>query len=594
MIPENCLKYLFEKMRITFCGSMLLTYDDTSATIMQPRVTSRSASAASLYVVEIGPVEGGFEALSAFLAGLRPKENLSYLISAGFLPAKAGSLPSILRRAARMPVVRVRNGTRIQPKYIYLSPPLGSVRVEKKRFRVLPDNQAAVLNAAPRQVKCGTRNDYLTGLPDRGVLRQRLRQACKQYRRNRCKAAILLVDLSPSGSSANHGAVLTETVIMAVARRLESRIRAADTLARLGAASFGILLRDFFLREEVKDIAERMVHAFEEPFQVGEEKLTLQASIGIALHPDNSHSVDGLFHAAELSTLAAKRDSGNTFRFYDAAQNPDHERLRLGEQLRGCLDSGLLLVVFQPIIDMSSGRVTGAEALLRLRDPSSINASPLRIVEIAEESGQIHRLGDMVLSQVCRQIRKWDAAGIPPIHVAVNLSATQLGADHAAQGFLRHLEKSGVAPGRLQVEITESVLLERSDRVRQELSDLQKAGVALVLDDFGTGYCSLTYLRQFPVNCLKVDLSFVHGVGTGSNDEEIIAAMIGLAHALGMGVVAEGVETKQQAEFLRHHNCDMAQGFYFGKPMTAGEFTEFMRRSPVAGLHGYEAAACGV
>jgi diguanylate cyclase (GGDEF)-like protein len=574
-----------------FGGASPLTYDDTNNRfIMAPRsVTFHSIE--DVYLIELGPVAGGVEALSAVLSGLRPKAGVSYLISTGFLPDKASGLYSLISRASSMPVVRVRNGIRIQPKCIYVSPPSTHVKVERRKIWLTPRLETGTQSAAPAQAKPASPSGSSDAIPNRALLCQRLQQACKQYRRNHRKVSLLLLEPSfPEGAPKDR--TWKETVMLTLARRLESRIRETDILARVGESSLGILVRDFYVRDEVRDLAGRLIHAFEEPFPANGESLLLRVNIGIALHPDDSHSVNGMFQIAEQTLAAAKNQGENTFRFDEGKGEAANERYRLGEQLQAWLDSGQLTPVYQPIIELTSGRVTGAEALLRLRDQSRLSAPPSRIVEIAEECGMIHQLGDRVLSQVCRQIRKWDAAGIPPIHVAVNLSATQLGADGASKSILRHLQKHDIAPQRLRIEITESVLLERSELARQELSELHKAGLSLVLDDFGTGYCSLTYLRQFPVRCLKVDLSFVHGVGTGSNDEEIIAAMIGLAHALGIGVVAEGVETGQQAAFLRRQHCDMAQGFYFAKPMTADEFAEFILRNPTVPLDDCEAAVC--
>ncbi len=422
--------------------------------------------------------------------------------------------------------------------------------------------------------------DSLTGLPNRNLLQERLDQSMGWAGRHGRRAALLLLDLDQfKDTNDTAGHLIGDSLLVAVARRLEARAAPADTVSRLGGDEFAVFVEDASSDDALAEYAQRILSAFREPFPLPHQTVTVTASMGVAVYPQDGATANDLMRAADIAMYKAKSSSGNTYRFYDAATDRQTaERVYMVRELRAAFQNRSLHLAFQPQIDLATGRVAAAEALIRWRHETLGDVSPAQLIRLAEASGLIHTLGDWVLDEVCRQIRQWREEGLPVVPVAVNLSAMQLTEDRTADHLLEPLSRYGVEGGLLMVEITESALLEYSDRVFQTLTELHEAGVSLVLDDFGTGYGSLTYLRRYPVSCIKVDVSFVQGVGNSQSDEEIITAMLSLARALKIKVVAEGVETRQQAEFLRVRACDAAQGFYFGRPMMAGDFAALLAR----------------
>jgi two-component system CheB/CheR fusion protein len=421
-------------------------------------------------------------------------------------------------------------------------------------------------------------HDSLTGLPNRTLFNERLRQSIEWADRRNRKVALILLDLDQfKDTNDTLGHQVGDALLVAVARRLETRIRALEVLARMGGDEFAIYTEDAASHEMIADAASRVLGAFQEPFVVDDQMISVTASLGIAVHPDDSVSVEGLFRAADLAMYKVKGTQRNAFRFYDPETDREtSERVRLARDLRASFTTGKLWMAMQPQVSLFNGQLVAAEALLRWNTDDWEGVTPARLISVAEESGIIHALGDWVLAEVCGMMRHWQDAGLPPMRFGVNLSAMQLAADKAADNILAALARRSIEPRCLQVEITESVLLQHSERVRNNIRQLHEAGIGLVLDDFGTGYSSLTYLRQFPVQSLKIDLSFVQGVGTNRSDEQIIAALIDLAHALGIQVCAEGVETAEQVEFLRSRGCDLAQGYYFCYPVSLDQLQDLL------------------
>ncbi|MDX1984846.1 MAG: EAL domain-containing protein, partial [Bryobacteraceae bacterium] len=421
--------------------------------------------------------------------------------------------------------------------------------------------------------------DALTGLPNRTLFYERLSQALEWAQRRDRRAALLLLDLDQfRDTNDTMGHPAGDALLVAVARRLEGSLSALEKLGRLGGDEFAVVVEDVESREQLAGRAEHILSAFSEPFAVGGQAVSITASLGIAVHPEDGQSVADLLRGADIAMYKAKGGARNSFHFYDAETDREtSNRVRLVRDLRAAFQNGSLRMAFQPQVDLKSGRLVAAEALIRWTHAEMGEVSAARLVHIAEASGLIHALGDWVLEAVCGHIAAWKADGLAVVPVAVNLSAMQLAGDRTVESLLAPVARHGLTPSQVMAEITESALLQHSECVRQTLYALSNAGVALVLDDFGTGYSSLSYLRQYPVNTIKVDLSFVHGVGTNTGDEEIITAILGLARALGIRVVAEGVETAEQVEFLRSRGCDAAQGYFFGRPMGAEEFGSLLR-----------------
>ncbi|MBL8232051.1 MAG: EAL domain-containing protein [Bryobacterales bacterium] len=416
-------------------------------------------------------------------------------------------------------------------------------------------------------------HDSLTGLPNRYLFHDRLRQAIDSAIRRNRKLALMLLDLDHfKHINDSFGHLAGDSLLVEVARRLESAIHGGDTLCRLGSDQFAVLAQDTRSFEETTELAHQVLAALHRPFQLQHHRVPINARMGIAIQSPDCNTAEALLRAADLALYRAKQGTRNSFHVFDSeTERESSDRLQITLDLRHSLEAGELWVALQPQIRLRDGRLEGAEALLRWNHPKWGSVSPSRLISIAEDSGLIHQVGSWVLRQVCRQIREWRALGLPEITFSINLSAMQLMDPGAARSVLDCLQEYGIPPSWLQVEITESALLRNTDRTHTELAELATAGIPLVLDDFGTGYSSLTYLRQYPVRCLKVDMAFVQGVGINASDEEIITAIISLAHALGMVVVAEGVESDAQMQFLRQHQCDVAQGYYFGRAMQPGE-----------------------
>lgn len=421
-------------------------------------------------------------------------------------------------------------------------------------------------------------HDGLTGLANRSLFYERLRVAMEWAIRRRRKIALMLLDLDGfKDINDAHGHRTGDALLVAVARRLESRVRAIDIVARMGGDEFAILFEDIGSREVVAMLAQRVITAFHEPFEVSGHSMQISASAGVVLHPDDATGVDGLFRAADVALHESKSQPATTIGFYNAqADLQAAHRARLAAHVRAAHDEGKLSLFLQPLVELATGKIAGAEALLRLSDASLVNEPTSRIIQVAEDSGIIHSIGDWMLAEISGLLTRWKDV-FRRVPLAINFSARQLEREGTVESILNSLSEGDIPPSLVEVEITESVLLQNSEEVRFGLKRLADRGVSLVLDDFGTGYSSLSYLRQHPVRSLKIDISFVQGLGLNQNDEEIVAALIDLAHALGMRVCAEGVETDLQAQFLIDHHCDLAQGYYFYRPLPVEQFEKLLR-----------------
>lgn len=429
------------------------------------------------------------------------------------------------------------------------------------------------------------REDSLTGLPNRDRSYAALGQAVERASHSGGSLAVLLLDLDhfrDTNDTLGHPA--GDALLVAVARRLETRIGAGATLGRLGGDEFVILVEDAGSRDALAGRASDVVAAFRLPFRLDGHEVSVTASLGIAVYPEDGMTVEDLLRHAEIAMYKAKAHARDGFRFFEPeSARETTERVRLVQELRTAVRDDSLALVYQPQFDLASGELLAAEALLRWRHAAMGDVNPERLIHAAEASGLIHELGDWVLDQVCLQLRQWQEEGLRTVPVAVNLSAMQLGQPGAAARLLAPLARHNVPSHLLAVEITESALLESSSGTLEALHELHNQGVKVVLDDFGTGFSSLVHLRQYPVSAIKVDSSFVRGVGTSTHDEQIIEAVLGLARGLGLAVVAEGVETAAQADFLRSRGCAAAQGFLYGRPVPAERFAEWLRGAKARG-----------
>jgi len=368
-------------------------------------------------------------------------------------------------------------------------------------------------------------------------------------------------------------------VLKVVAERLKGFLREVDTIARLGGDEFTVVIEGVNAPEQLSGVAEKIRNALSEPVDLDGRDMSVSASIGITLYPRDGEDIEQLIKNADIAMYHAKHRGGRQqFQFYDQGMAPlAAEHLELETKLRRAIEKQEFVLHYQPVVDLPSGRIAGMEALVRWQSPDGL-VPPANFIPLAEELGLILDIGRWVLHAACTQARKWQREGLPPLRLAVNLSPLQLRQENLLDAVAEILRESGLAAQHLELEITENTMMERSRDTVVALTRLEQLGVQLAIDDFGTGYSSLAYLKQFPVHSLKIDRTFVRDITTDGDDAAIVSAMIAMAKSLGLRVVAEGVETRKQLEFLRAAGCNAYQGYYFSVPLPAGAFAELVRR----------------
>lgn len=416
-------------------------------------------------------------------------------------------------------------------------------------------------------------HDTLTGLPNRNLLQDRIRQAIVHADRHRTVVAVALVNLDNFGLvNDTLGRDAGDRVLKEIALRISSGVRSLDTMARLAGDEFALVSYDHANEEAVSVELQRVQEILTRPFKIDDREIFVAASIGAVLYPQDGRSVEELLRNANAAMHRAKQRGKNNTQFYAPDMNARiGERLDLSGKLRHALDRGEFLLHYQPQVELKTGTVVGVEALVRWKHPELGVVSPARFIPVAEETGLIVPIGEWILRTACAQNRKWQDAGLPPITVAVNLSARQFNEKDLVRMVARILGETQLEPRYLELEITESVVMDNPAEVIITLNALRDMGVQLSIDDFGTGYSSLNYLKRFPVNRLKIDQSFVRDITTDADDAAIARAVITLGHSLNLKVIAEGVETREQLTFLRLSACDEKQGYYFSKPLPADE-----------------------
>jgi EAL domain-containing protein (putative c-di-GMP-specific phosphodiesterase class I) len=363
-----------------------------------------------------------------------------------------------------------------------------------------------------------------------------------------------------------------------VAERLAECVRPADTVARLGGDEFVITLAEVAEVGDVGLVAKKIQDTLTRPFTVAGRELYVTASIGISLYPADGQDGESLLRQADIAMYRAKEEGRNTFRFFSAEMNQSSmETLDLEADLRRALERQEFVLHYQPKVDIASGRITGCEALVRWQHPEKGMIFPGTFIPLAEETGLIVSLDGWVLRTACSQNRQWQQAGLPPISVATNLSARQFREPDLAEAVQRTLRETGLEPQYLSLEVTESLIMKDPVGAATTMRRFKDLGIELSLDDFGTGYSSLNYLRRFPVDCLKIDRSFITDVTTDSSAAAVATSIVAIAHSLGLHAVAEGVETREQLDFLRRCGCDSFQGYYFSKPLPAEAFAALLR-----------------
>lgn len=417
-------------------------------------------------------------------------------------------------------------------------------------------------------------HDPLTGLPNRTLLLDRLRQSLASTRRKEHLVALLFVDLDRfKRINDSLGHEWGDRVLKIVAERLVAAVRADDTVARWGGDEFIVLMDDFTDRGAVASVASKILDLLDREV-VGKDgnSLLLSGSIGISIGPQDSDDADTLLSMADEAMYRGKQEGGASITFYSSAMNTwSRDRLSLENALRQALANNEFELFYQPQIEIGTGHLVGFESLIRWRRPGVGLVAPNHFIPAAEESGLIRGIGEWVLGEAISQLAHWQNAGLPPVPVSVNISARQCADTSIIQLMRSALDGKRLSPKLLKIELTESTAMYNPDFVATLLGSVGELGIGIAVDDFGTGYSSLSYLKRFPISELKIDKSFVSGIAANTNDAAIVRGTIALAHGLGMTVVAEGVETQTQLTFLAGHHCDIGQGYFFARPLSADE-----------------------
>jgi diguanylate cyclase (GGDEF)-like protein/PAS domain S-box-containing protein len=418
-------------------------------------------------------------------------------------------------------------------------------------------------------------HDPLTGLPNRLLFQDRLLHALGRATREGQQLAVMFIDLDRfKNVNDTLGHHVGDELLKQVAIAFGSRVREGDTLARLGGDEFIVLLENVAGGFGARQVADKMMALFEQPFVVSGHELFVTGSIGISLFPDDGMDANLLVRNADVAMYQAKSRGRNGYQFYAPDMDGEGvERLRMEALLRRAIDRNEIFVHYQPQVEIDSGRLIGVEALVRWQNPELGLVSPVRFIPMAEETGFINQIGEWVLLEACRQMVRWDEAGLTVPKMAVNLSVRQVERGAMAAQVSEVLAATGLAPRRLQLEVTESVIMNTGDALAF-VHALHAIGVGLAIDDFGTGYSSLAYLKQLPVDVLKIDRSFIKDIALDSNDEAIAIAIIQLGKSMNLSVIAEGVENEEQAAFLLRHGCTRAQGYLYGRPVGPEELLQ--------------------
>jgi diguanylate cyclase (GGDEF)-like protein len=443
----------------------------------------------------------------------------------------------------------------------------------------LVTQRTAMLLLSEERYRILTHRDALTGLPNRLLFAELVTHAILHAERGGSQFALLHLDLDNFKTiNESLGHAHGDNLLIAVGRRLQALLPESDAIGRIGGDEFNILLDSSADMPAADLMAQRMIDALSEPFPLDGSSIYVSASIGIAIYPTDGRDAETLQTSADAAMHQAKAQGRGMLRFFspDLTQR-SRARLELEADLRQALERDELVLYYQPQVDLVSGEIVGLEALVRWQHPERGFVMPGDFIPLAEESGLVVRLGDWVLREACRQIGLWDKAGLAPQRIAVNVSAVQLSRGQLAESIRTILRDSGVAPERLELEITESFVMVDRQQSFATLSALKSLGVKLSIDDFGTGYSSMSYLQQLEVHKLKVDISFVRDMTTNSGNASIVKAVIALGHSLGLEIIAEGVEEQGQAHFLHSLHCDVMQGYLVSRPLPADAMTEFLR-----------------
>ncbi|HXX52950.1 MAG TPA: EAL domain-containing protein, partial [Thermodesulfovibrionales bacterium] len=419
--------------------------------------------------------------------------------------------------------------------------------------------------------------DALTGLPNRSLFNDRLNQELAKARRHKGLLAIMFLDLDRfKVVNDTLGHAVGDLLLQEVGQRLRGIIREGDTVSRFGGDEFVMIFPDVAHLEDISSVAEKILRNLSYVYVLNGNEIHITASIGISVFPDSGDEQEVLLKNADTAMYFAKEQGRNNYQFYSATINKNAlEKLILESHLRKA-STNEFIVYYQPQVDLRSGRISGAEALVRWKHPEYGLLSPIKFIPLAEETGLISSIGRHVCFTACAQNKTWQEAGFFPIRMAINISMHQFNQKDFLKVLTGTLDEVGLAAEYVELEITESIVMQNLEHTASVLNELKALGIHCTVDDFGTGYSSLAYLKNLPIGKLKLDKSFVSSLTKNPNDDAISRAVISMAHSLNLRVVAEGVETVEQLEFLRAHHCDEVQGFLFGKPLPAREFVQLL------------------
>ena len=430
-----------------------------------------------------------------------------------------------------------------------------------------------------QQINYMATHDPLTGLPNRLMFSQLLNQAIRSAQRHKRQLAVFFIDLDrfkTINDSLGHEA--GDRMLKEMARRFKRSLRAVDVVGRLGGDEFIILTEEVDELSQIANVAHKILTTTIQPIVLLGEECRVTASIGISIYPGDGTDEQTLIKNADIAMYFAKEEGKNNYQFYSKdIQSQSNERLSIETNLRRALERKEFSLHYQAKVDFKTGMITGVEALLRWDNPYLGSVTPTQFIPVAEETGLIVPIGRWVMKTACAQNVAWQRQGLPPVCMAVNLSLRQLMDDNLLEDIKAALDDSGMAPNLLELEITESMVMHNPPRLIAVLTNIKKMGARLAIDDFGTGYASLAQIKRFPIDTLKVDRSFIRNLPQDSENRAITEAIIAMGKTLSLTVVAEGVETQAQWDFLREHICDEMQGFYFSKPVAPDKFADLLR-----------------
>jgi diguanylate cyclase len=448
-----------------------------------------------------------------------------------------------------------------------------------RKYNAIKEHYQAESDRATVKLAYLSHYDDLTQLPNRISFHALLRQSILHAELNQTQIALLFIDIDNCNIVNNTlGYDLGDRLFKAIAERLRRYVAPSDVVARLRGDEFAIIFADMASPDQIKQKVQTILNLLAKPFSIQGHAIFITVSIGVTFYPHDHREADELIKNADLAMYHAKAQGRNSYQFYQPQLNAQSsEQMSLANSLHQAFERNEFLLHYQPLVDLKTKKIVAAEALIRWQHPELGLIMPNKFIPIAEETGLILRMGELVLSLVCQQIQIWQKMGLSHGRVAINFSGEHFRLqDNLRQSIAKVLREHNVAADRLEIELTESIIMQNSDQTIQVLSELQNIGIHISIDDFGTGYSSLSYLKHFPVNTLKIDRCFVQDVASDRHDAAITIAMIDLAHNLSLKVVAEGVETQAQLDFLTLNGCDIMQGYLFSRPVPAEAFEKML------------------